>query len=124
VKKLDIGFTLVMTILLILMVLNYPLVALSWIGFSMASLYPEPILILFGALIAVSPFVATTIVLLKDYQNGEPVRWGEVPLTLMMWPYQFLQMSVSWVAFEDEFILRRKCEYTKTSRSGAASKSL
>ena len=122
VKKLDIAFMLVMTILLILMILNYPLVVLSWVGLSMASLYPEPVLFFFGVLIALSPFVAVTIVLLKDSRKGEPFRWREVPLTLLMWPYQFLQMAVSWVAFEDEFILRRKNEYVKTNRSGATSK--
>jgi len=124
IKKLDIGFLLVMTILLILMILNYPLVLLSWFGLSMASLYPASILLIFGILIIISPFVAVTMVVFKDYQKGETLRWKEILLTLLMWPYQFLQMAVSWVAFEDEFILRKASEYEKTSRSGATSKSL
>ena len=124
VKKLDIGFLLVMTILLILMILNYPLVLLSWFGLSMASLYPASILLIFGILIAISPFLAITMVVIKDFRKGERLRWKEIPLTILMWPYQFLQMAVSWVAFEDEFILRKQSEYEKTSRSGATSKSL
>jgi hypothetical protein len=64
------------------------------------------------------------MVVFKDYQKGETLRWKEILLTLLMWPYQFLQMAVSWVAFEDEFILRKASEYEKTSRSGATSKSL
>jgi cellulose synthase/poly-beta-1,6-N-acetylglucosamine synthase-like glycosyltransferase len=124
IKKFDAGFLLVMSILLILMILNYPLVLLSWFGLSMSSLYPASVLLIFGVLIAISPFLAVAMVVVKDAQKGEPLRWKEIPLTLLMWPYQFLQMAVSWVAFEDEFILRRQSEYEKTSRSGVTTKSL
>ena len=121
VKKIDAISTLIMSVLMVVMILTYPLVIFVYFGLTLSSLIPYWLIFWIGLLLTISPLLAGLIVWHYDIKNGENMHWKDLHALVLIWPYQFLQLFVAWTALEDEFMLKRKSEYVKTLRTGAIS---
>jgi len=122
IKKLDTLNYLLITIFLPITLLLYPTSLLSYVGFARSTFYPDWVMNLLGASIFFSSFLGIVLVLFKDYRAGEPIRWRDLTVILLLIFYMPILLFVSWVGWVDEFILSSKNEYVKTLRSGANSK--
>ncbi len=117
-KKFDTAFSLAYTMLPIFTTLLYPIMALTFLDYTRGSFYPDEFMPFFIALATLTPLISVCSPWALDMRNGEKMRWNELPCLILIVPYTVMHSFVSWAAFIDEFIVRRKPEYVKTVRTG------
>jgi len=117
-KKFDTAISLAYTVLPIFTTLFYPIMGLNLLGYTRGSFYPDECMPFFIALAVFTPIVSVGSTWALDIKKGERMRWNEIPCLILMVPYTIIHSFVSWAAFTDEFIIKKKPEYVKTIRTG------
>lgn len=115
-RKLDIATHLAFSILVFIVPIMIPFMFIPVLQLR-SSFFPEYLGFSFWIILISTPFMIGLTAWYLDVREGEQPRWTEIPyIALFLLPYYIFQGLVSWSAFVDEFIFRKKSEYIKTAR--------
>ncbi len=117
--RVDLIYNLVFSLLPVLLLVTLPFVLMPFLGIHIRTYFPQGVETVGGMFFAAMPTVAWLAMRWHDRRDGIPhhkTEWLAVPL---LWPYMVLQGAVFASAFLDEFVIRAKPVYVKTSRTGS-----
>lgn len=114
-RKIDTFFSLAASLSPIFTIFTFPLIFLSYLGYE-TTFFSRSIALSLWAIVTFAPF--TTAILVWELDSREYGRQplAEIPVSLLLIPYIFLQFAVNWLALMDEFILNRPSSFIKTGR--------
>lgn len=115
VKKVDMVMGLSTSPLSIITPIMLPLIFISVLQYK-ASFFPDYLVFPFWLFAIMTPFTLGLTAWYLDIREGEKPRWDEIPYFFLLLPYFIFHGLVSSTAFIDEFILKKKSEYVKTTR--------
>lgn len=118
VKKVDMVMGLSTSPLSIITPIMLPLVFISVLQYK-ASFFPDYLAFPFWLFAIMIPFIIGLTSWYLDIREGEKPRWDEIPYLFLLLPYFIFHGLVSSTAFIDEFILKKKLEYVKTTRDSS-----
>ncbi|MES2153856.1 MAG: glycosyltransferase family 2 protein [bacterium] len=117
--RADLFYNLAFSLLPVVLLMTLPFVIMPFLGIHVRTFFPQAVETFGGIFFAAMPTVAWIGMWWHDRRDGvkhAAVEWLAVPL---LWPYLVLQGAVFASAFLDEFVLRTKPVYVKTSKTGA-----
>jgi cellulose synthase/poly-beta-1,6-N-acetylglucosamine synthase-like glycosyltransferase len=114
-KKIDTFFSLAASLSPIFTIFTFPLIFLSYFGYE-TTFFSRTIAQSLWGIVTFAPFATAILVWALDSRDYGRQPLAEIPASLLLIPYIFLQFTVNWLALMDEFILNRPSSFIKTGR--------
>ena len=114
-KKIDTFFSLAVSLSPIFTIFTLPLISLSYFEYETTFFCRTTVLSLW-MVVTFAPFATGLLVWALDSRDYGRQSLVDVPVSLLLIPYIFLQFTVNWLALMDEFILNRPSSFIKTGR--------
>jgi cellulose synthase/poly-beta-1,6-N-acetylglucosamine synthase-like glycosyltransferase len=118
-EKFDIVVTLSMVLGIVISIFLIPTMVLNFLG-KLPVIVPRMYYVMVVAFATITPLFLAVIVVYVDYKKDGTARWLEIPSSLLIIPYFFLLVGVSWLAFYEEFVFKSDSVYVKTQRNKIA----
>ena len=115
-EKLDMIMSLTTSLAPVVTINIIPLMLLTSLGkiSTVAPFLFHLFVIVFATLL---PILLAFVIIWFDNRNEKIFRRKEMLYSFALWPYFFILIIVGWVAFVEEFVLRKESEYVKTRRN-------
>ena len=114
-KKIDTFVSLAASLSPIFTIFTFPLIVLSYFGCE-TSFFCRTAVLSLWMVVTFAPFATALLVWALDSRDYDRQSLADIPISLLLIPYIFLQFTVNWLALVDEFILNRPSSFIKTGR--------
>ena len=114
-KKIDTFISLAASLSPVFTIFTFPLISLSYLGYETSFFCRTNVLSLW-MVVTFAPFATALLVWALDSRDYGRQSLADIPVSLLLIPYIFLQFTVNWLALMDEFILNRPSSFIKTGR--------
>lgn len=115
-RKVDTMISLSTSVSSFITIFIFPLLLLTFIGYR-TTLIDQVVSLPIWLFVSITPIIAGVFVWILDRDERPRPGMMQLFLSLFLLPYVFLQFLINWVAFMDEFILRRPYAYVKCERA-------
>lgn len=116
--RVDLVYNMVFSLLPTILLVTLPFVFMPFLGIKVRTYFPQEVETAGAIFFTVIPTVAWIVMRMQDKRDGIPHHKREWLAMPLLWPYLIMQGAVFASAFLDEFVLRTRPVYVKTSRTG------